>query len=253
MTGQTVTQRRGGPLAPLRALFDPFGAVPVAVREGRFLVVVVLATVLSALASATVATRLDASWVVLPKLEAAGELSKASEREVSEQVAQAQRVAIVTGVAGGLFGVPLLVLAGAIGVSLVGFLVGGKGRFIESVSVAALAMLPLAVAQGIRLVSALRQEALSPSMAAALVPSSLVSLVGETTVRGWAPAGLKPDAFVSLVGLVDVFHLWSGLLIGLGVAATTRVGVRGGLVGVTAWFLALAAVTVGVPGLLEAR
>lgn len=239
-----------GPFSAMAVLFDPIGATGRAVQAGRFVIALALAMVLSAAASAAVATRLDTSRLVLPKLEASGELAKASEREIGEQISQAQRVAIVAGVAKGLLGVPLLVLLGAVALSFVGWLVGGKGRFVESFSVAALATIPSAVGNAVLLVAALRQDTLSPALAKSLVPSSLVNIVGEQTVRGWAPSGVKADAFISLIGMVDLFQLWSALVVGVGFVAFSRIRPALGFpVGALAYVLAVAAVTVGLPGL----
>jgi len=60
---------------------------------------VVLASVLTALSGAAVAMKVDPSAAVIGKLSAAGELAKASEREIGEAIEQAQRVALVAGVA----------------------------------------------------------------------------------------------------------------------------------------------------------
>lgn len=91
------------------------------------------------------ALKLDAARLVLPKLEAAGELMKASEREISEAIEQAQRVALVGGVAKGLLLTPLIVLAlaGALEDCRLA-LSDDKALFAETFTVAALTMLPLA-------------------------------------------------------------------------------------------------------------
>lgn len=235
-------------LRPLAVIVDPLGAVPRAVEARGWVVPLLLAMSLSAGASAAIATRLDTSRIVIPRLEAAGELSKVSEREISEQVEQAQRLAIVGGVAKGVFLVPLVALLGAAGLWFCSWLVGGRGTFAELFTVVCLALLPMAVAQGITLASALRQQSLTPKLAMSLVPSSLSAVIDEPAPierPGW-----KATATKSLIGLVDFFHVWSALLLGLGFAAATkRSRWFATPFGALLYFLVIAAVTIGLPGL----
>ena len=149
----------------LAVVLDPLGAIGPAVEARAWLVPLLMTVVLTAAASAALGVRLDSARTVLPKLEASGELAKASEREISEQVEQAQRIAIVAGVARGVFLVPLIALLSAAGLWLMSWLLGGRATFPELFTVASLMLLPLAVGQGITLASALRQSSLSPSMA----------------------------------------------------------------------------------------
>lgn len=255
-------------LRPLAVLLDPVGAVPAAVESRAWLVPLVLAMVLSAAASAAIATRLDTARLVLPRLEASGELSKASEREIGEQVEQAQRVAIVAGVAKGVFVVPALALLATLGLWLMSWLVGGRAAFAEIFTVICLALLPGAVGQGITLAAALNQSVIAPKAVKHLVPSSLEVLLvssGEgrsaetsrTPVADREPPSTasgrvawKPVARESLLELADFFHLWSALLLGLGFAAATRRARWQAVpLGVVLYFVTVAAVTIGLPGL----
>lgn len=239
----------------LAVVFDPVGAIGPAVEARAWLVPLLLTVVLTAAASAALGVKLDSARLVLPKLEAAGELAKASEREISEQVEQAQRIAIVAGVAKGLFLVPLIALLSAAGLWLMSWLLGGKATFAELFTVASLMLLPMAVGQGITLVSALRQSSLSPSMVKQLVPSSLAQLVsaddaGPPPRDASQGGGWKRTARTALLELADFFHLWAALLLGLGFAAATKLSrLRAVPMGVLLYFLVVAAVTIGLPGL----
>lgn len=239
----------------LAVVFDPVGAIGPAVEARAWLGPLLLTVVLTAAASAALGVKLDSARLVLPKLEAAGELAKASEREISEQVEQAQRIAIVAGVAKGLFLVPLIALLSAAGLWLMSWLLGGKATFAELFTVASLMLLPMAVGQGITLVSALRQSSLSPSMVKQLVPSSLAQLVSTDDAgpppRDEAPrGGWKRTARTALLELADFFHLWAALLLGLGFSAATKLSrLRAVPMGVLLYFLVVAAVTIGLPGL----
>lgn len=253
----------------LAVLVDPVGAVPPAVETRAWVAPLALAMVLSAAASAAIATRLDTARLVLPRLEAAGELAKASEREIAEQVEQAQRVAIVAGVAKGLLGVPAIALLAGVGLWMMTWLAGGRATFAESFTVICLALLPVAVAQGVTLAAALNQRVIAPRAVPHLVPSSLGAVL-EAGVQGSAEAvgkggpegrgaaaaapghAWKPQARASLLGLADFFHLWSALLLGLGFAAATRRARWQAVpLGLVLYFVTVAAVTIGLPGLAE--
>jgi hypothetical protein len=99
---------------PLRSLLDPVGAIPKAVESRRWFFALSLGSIVTAASGAVLALRLDAARVVIPKMAMAGELAKASEREISEAIQQAQRIALVAGIAKGLLLMPLIVLALAV-------------------------------------------------------------------------------------------------------------------------------------------
>jgi hypothetical protein len=239
----------------LAVVFDPVGAIGPAVEARAWVVPLLLTVVLTAAASAALGVKLDSARLVLPKLEAAGELGRASERELSEQVEQAHRVAIVAGVARGLFGVPAIALLSAAGLWLLSWLLGGRATFAELFTVASLMLLPMAAAQGITLASALRQTSLSPTMAKQLVPSSLARLVSTDDVgppREEAPRAWKRTSRTALLELADFFHLWAALLMGLGFAAATKVSRRRAVpTGMLLYFVVVAAFTIGFPGLAD--
>ncbi len=224
---------------PLRALLDPFGAVPKAVEARKWLIPLILLGLTTAVSGVAVATRLDASRLVIPKMEASGELGKASEREIDEQVQQTQRVAIVGGVAAGLFLVPLELLAIAVALKIVAWLLGRKAAFAAVWTVAAVSALPFVLDHLVTAAAALNQPSLSPKTAAALLPSSL--------------AALSPDApphLARVLGAVDFFNLWAALLLGIGFGAATKLPTwKGVLLGLFLYVLFAAAALVGLPGL----
>ena len=142
-------------MVPLRALLDPVGAIPPAVESRRWFGPLLLLALLTAGAGAAIALRLDASRTVIPQMAMAGDLAKASEREIGEAVQQAERVALVAGIAKGLLLMPLLVLFLAVALKISGWVIGRKTLFFELFTVAELAMLPVAVFHGVELISAL--------------------------------------------------------------------------------------------------
>jgi len=88
----------------------------------------------------------------------------------------------------------------------------------------------------------LASSILSDASGSVLTNSQLVSKV-------YFPRIIIPFATV-MVGLVDFFHVWSALLLGLGFAAATkRPRWFATSFGMLLYFLVIAAVTIGVPGL----
>lgn len=228
-------------ILPLRALLDPVGAIPRAVASRRWVVALMLACLTSAASGAVIALKLDAARVVLPKLEAAGELMKASEREISEAIEQAQRIALVAGVAKGLLLTPLLVLALAVVLKIAAWLIGRKALFADTFTVAALTMLPLAVFHSLELLVALRQITLSPAMIAALLPTSAAALAPEASPK-----------LARVLATVDLFNFWAALVMGLGFAVASKWQLwKGALFGLLLYVLFAGAFLIGLPGLAE--
>jgi hypothetical protein len=225
-----------------RATFDPFTAVPRLVEERRWLVPLLCVMLTGAASGAVIATRLDAAREVIPKLEKAGELAKASEREISEQIEQAQRIALVAGVGKSVFGLPLAVLALAVALKIFAWLIGRKAVFAACFTVGAVAMLPLSIFHLVAGVVAWRQDLIVPAKVGELLSTSLASL---------AQAG--PGAMRAL-GAVDFFNLWVALLLGVGFATAAKLSAwRGAGLGVLLYALFAAAVLVGLPGLGEPK
>jgi hypothetical protein len=224
----------------LRAILDPIGAVPPAVAARRWLVPLLTLMVLTAAAGAATAMKLDASRIVIPKMAMSGELAKASEREVADAIDQAQRIALVGGIAKGLLAMPLLVLLLAVGLKVSGWLIGRKALFADLFTVAALAMLPSAVFHGVELLSALQLEVITPRIAESLVPSSLASLMdgGSTQMK-------------RVFGAIDLINIWGALLMGLGFAAASKWSLwKGAMFGLLLYVLFAGVVFVGLPGLV---
>jgi hypothetical protein len=228
---------------PLRALLDPVGAVPQLVEKRRWLVPVLLIAVLTAAAGAVIALRLDASRVVIPKMQMTGELMKASEREVNEAIEQAERVALVGGIAKGLLLMPMLVLLLSVALKISAWLIGRKALFADLFTVAALTMLPVALFHGIEVVAALKLDVITPKVAETLVPSSVAAFFAK------ASPGL-----LRVYKAIDFINIWASLLMGLGFAAASKWSPwKGALFGLFLYVLFAAAFFVGLPGLLPAE
>lgn len=226
-----------------RAVIDPAVAVPSAVERKAFGWPLFLLAVAVSASGAAVALRLDPSPVVTQALAAKGELQKSSEREVSEQVQQAQRVALVGGVAKGVLLMPVLALLLALALKIVGWVLGRKVLYAEALTTVGFALLPAALFHLLLAAVALKQPVIVPSMIATLLPTSLADL---QRLAGSGPKVLK------VLKAIDFFNLWGAGLLGLGFAkAATWSPLKGLLFGAIAYALFAGAFLIGGPALLE--
>lgn len=214
--------------------------MPRAVDQRRWVIPLIWLMVTGAAAGASFAQRLDAAKEVLPKMEEKGELAKASEREVSEEVEQTQRIALVLGVAKAVFGMPLWVLMIAIALKTLAWLLGRKSQFGALFTAASVALLPVALYYLLATVVALRQDVIAPAQAGKLTVSSLAPLFAEA-----GPGKAR------VLAAFDFFNLWSAGLLGLGFAAATKMSAwRGVWLALGLYALYAAAILVGLPGMM---
>lgn len=224
------------------AYLDPLTWVPQLVSGRRWGWALVWLCLAGAFFGAAVGNRLDSRRTVLGDMAKAGDLAKASEREVSEAVALAQRVSLVSGVAKGLIGMPLFVLAVAVALKVLAWLIGREALLADAWAAACVAMLPIALSFCLGGLAALTHDALTPAQVSQLLPSSLAAVVGDVGPK------LK-----RVVDAVDFFAIWAALLLGLGFATASQLKPRAGvLYGLLLWVLYSAAFQVGIPGLIAA-
>lgn len=192
---------------PARVVVDPVDAVPKAVAARRWVWPLLLLCLTSAFAGVSFALRFDAQSAVVGRLQMTGELASITDHDLAEKIVQAQHLAIVSGVAKGVFVMPLIVLLLAAAVKFASWLIGRKTKFAQLFTAVAVAMIPIAVANVVFGVCALAQFSIPLDHVKGLVPSSLAALVH----------GHGPKLGRLLTG-VDFFNLWSVLLLGLGYA-----------------------------------
>ncbi len=225
----------------MTAIVDPVGAVPRAVESRKWFISLAFLAVATAASGAMLASRVDMARVVIPKMQMSGELGKASEREITEEIEQAERIGLVGSVALGVFAMPLACLGFAVLLKVLAWLLGRKAPFGAAFTTACVGLLPVAVFKLIVFVAASRQSLLSPEMAASLVPSSLGDL--------WQGDFSQPVA--RALSAVNFFYLWSAVLMGLGFGAATNMKPwRAVLLGLFVYALFAGAVGVGLPGLM---
>src|SRR5208283_5392047 len=192
--------RRAMALLLTKVLTDPAEGVPAAIEARRALWPVVLLSVATAFAGACFAVRWNAAPSILQGLESSGQLKGMPEADIAEQIQQAERLKLVTGIAGGLVLPALMVLGIALVLALLAWLLGRKGPFNGFFTAAAVGMLPVALAKFLYGLVALSQTSLSESRAATLLPSSLASAFHAQSPK-----------LMRLLTSLDFFSLWSAL------------------------------------------
>ncbi len=224
---------------PFKSLVDPVDAVPRAVQGRRWVVPLLLLMASSSVAGAIVAQRVDVQPRVVAGLRESGELEKKSEREISEAVEQAQRLALVTGVAGGLLAVPLVTLLGALALRFWAWLFGLKTSFGALFSAMATAQLPFVVLRVLTAVVAFKQQVIVEKRVSSLLMTSLSQWLSVEGVHA-----------KRLLTAVDFFNLWSVGLLGLGLSAAASLTKTKGLAMAVFLYLLFAALMfVALPGL----
>lgn len=196
-------------ILPARTLINPVDTVPVAVRERRWVLPLLVLVLSSAFAALMVWLHWEAEPDVIAQLQRSGAIHGMSEQAIQDKVALQGRITLVSGVAMAVLGMPLVVLLLAVGLKFVGWLLGTSGTFKDLFAAAALGSLPIALGQLALGIGLLRQPKLSMKQITELLPSNLTAFVDV------------PAKFVGVAQAVDFFTLWSVALIGLGFAAAT--------------------------------
>ncbi|MBI4510415.1 MAG: YIP1 family protein [Deltaproteobacteria bacterium] len=195
----------------LGAIFVPDRTIPAEVEAGRYGAAILVVTALALTAALVIGDRLDmsADRSRRPGMSAAGE--RMSERELGEEAAKSRTVKQVTlGLAAGL-GTPVSLFFLGVGILAVGRFVGGRPTFPRALAAAAHAALPSGVKSIIATAVALKTPRILPDAI-----DRLVVLPQLAPTRGlFLPRLLQG---------VDLFTLWSVLLLILGFSSATRIG-----------------------------
>jgi hypothetical protein len=231
-------------LFPLTVLVQPVTAMGRALSERRWVVPLTLLMAAVAFAGVALAVRWDPSGQVVRELSHGdqGEVKSAPlEKDIEDGAERLQHLAVVGGVAAGLFGAPLAALALAAATWVLVWLWGGKGAFGGLFCAICVALLPYALYKLLLGSCELWQLSLDPARADGLLPAHLGAWLH------FAPGG---KAF-RLASAVDLFRLWCAGLLGLGVREVTRMSWGRSLGVAMGLYLSYAAVVlVALPGML---
>ncbi|MFE8598006.1 YIP1 family protein [Archangium violaceum] len=224
---------------PTRVLLDPLDATGAAIEARRWVWPLLLLAVCVSASGTAFSLRWDAGPAVVQQMQMTGQLGRATETEITEEIQTASRKALVAGIAKGVFVMPLLTLVLAAALWVVAWLVDRSAPFGQLMSAAALAMLPIALYHLIFALCALAQHSLSETGVMDLVPSSLAAL-----------NGLSPKMVKVLRG-VDFFNLWSVALLGLGFSSATGMSKgRSVLLFVVLYILFVGVFFIGLPAMM---
>jgi hypothetical protein len=222
-----------------KVLTNPSEGVPAAIEARRALWPVVLLSLSTAFAGAAFAVRWNAGPTIIKGLEASGQLKGMPEADLLDQIQQAERLRLVTSIAGGLILPALMVLGIAVVLALLAWLLGKKGSFNAFFTAAAVGLLPLALAKFLYGLVALVQTSLSEDRAATLLPSTLAFVIHAQSPK-----------LMRVLSSVDFFQLWAALLVGIGFAAVVGMRRRQGLlIGALLFIAQVGVFGIGLPAL----
>ncbi|MFP2925932.1 YIP1 family protein [Pyxidicoccus sp. 3LG] len=224
---------------PARVFVDPFEGTRAAVEARRWVWPLLILALCVSASGTLYSLRWDAAPDVIRELQATGEMNGLSEADLTDKIQTASRKALVGGIAKGVFVMPLMALLLACGLWVVGWLFDRPAPFERLMSVAALAMLPIALYHLIFTICAAAQHSLTATRAAQLVPSNL----------GVILTGLSPK-MMGVASAVDFFNLWSAGLMGLGFSAATGMSRgRAVILAVVLYAMYAGVVMIGMPAM----
>jgi len=224
-----VHERRWRAPAAATALFYPELGMERVARVGRVRGPLLVALACALLSAGAGILRVDAKDVTLRAMDKAGELQTSSDRQVEDATKSAERVYLVKRVASALVEPPLQLGLFCVGLFGLAWFLRGRieGRAVPPV--AAVSLLPLAVANALDAVATFQHEAIAPDG-----PPSLPRTLADfwTAVVGHPAA----EPVTKLLSAFDVFSFWSALLLGFGLAAAAQMPRRRALIGtIVAW------------------
>jgi hypothetical protein len=231
-----VPQRapRAAPPA-LVALIAPDVGMERQARVGKAGLAFAIALACALFAAFSLVSRIDATSATLRKLEQGGQLTTMSERQIEDETKSAERLFQVKAVAGGVLDAPVFLLLDGLGVLVLVWFLRGKVKGRAVFPVAAVTLLPGAIAHALDGITALRQASL-PLEGARLAPHNLADVLA---VFGHPLTG----AALKLGNAFDFFSLWAAVLMAFGVAAAGEVPTRRALIGTFCAWVCLRLIT----------
>jgi hypothetical protein len=193
---------------------------------------VLVATAASLLLAFALVPRLDFEGAALDRLEAGPGAAEVTPHQREEQMISARKLGTISGYTGAALGTAFTALGVALALWLAFRVVGSRPAFLPTLAVTAWALVPKALEALLLLPAALRTPTLPPDAAGRLAPWSGAFFAGP---------GLRAP-LASLLGSLNLFTLWSAVLLALGMALVSQVSRRraGAVVGAL-WSFAVAA------------
>lgn len=215
-------------LWPLAIFFAPSRGMERQAKIGRVLWFFLFAWVAALLLSVALAYRVDARSVTLQRLEQMGQLQSMSDRQIADEVKNAERVSMVMNIAKGVTGVPVQLGLSCVSLLLLVWFFRGRVKGSAVAPVAAATLVPGAIANLLDAISAYRHSAIPPD-GTPLTPRTLAAvmpLLGKPLMGPW----------MKLATAMDFYSLWAAVILGFGVAAAGQMPKRRAVIGtLAAW------------------
>ncbi|MBS2025998.1 MAG: YIP1 family protein, partial [Deltaproteobacteria bacterium] len=228
----SVTAKPKPPLSDrmpqLPALVAPGAGMEKVARLGRVRWPLLIAVVCSLTFGIAEAVRVDAHESVLTQAEMTGQLKTMSDRQIDEQVKGEQRSFTVKRIGISLVSSFMLFLAYLAGAYVLSWFFRGRSKYENMAPVAAVALLPFAIADVLNAIAVFRSAAIDPEHKD-YIPRTLGDILGAIGVQ----AG---PAMTRLAGAFDFFSLWAALLLAYGLVTAANLPRRRALIGtIAAW------------------
>ena len=219
--------------------FSPDATFASIARRPDWVVPLVVLLVLSVVSGLIMAKRLDFAAPAREAMEANKNLSTEDAERMERMSAS---VGKVLSYAAPVFSVIIFALVA--GVLLLAFrLMGGEGTFKQAFSVTLYAWVPLLILGIVTLIVILARGTFDPMSAATLVKSNPAFLVDMK----------EQPALFSMLSALDLFTIWSIVLLSFGFAALSKLSVKGTAAIVVSLWIALILVRVGWTALMAGQ
>lgn len=195
-------------------LVAPDRVMALQARLGRARGPLALAWLAAIALAAALAARVDTLASTLAKLDRAGQLASMSDRQVAEEAVQAARAFQVAAIAKAVVGPPVALGLACLAIVVLAWFLRARLDGAAVVPVAGASLLPGVVADALDAVTAFRHAAIAPT-SVELSPRTLSAIVAAAG----HPLG---GAAAKLGAALDVFSLWSALILAFGVVAATK-------------------------------
>ncbi len=185
----------------LTLLFAPDRGMARQALAGRAIGFFLVAWLCSILLGAALAYRVDATDVTLMKLDKSGQLKGMSDRQVADEIKNAERVAVVIDVAKGVTKAPVQLGLSCLAILALTWFLRGKIKGSAVAPVAGAALLPGAIADLLDAGTAFRHAAIPPD-GTELAPRTLADVLDLTSHPLMGSLHKLGDAFDFLLALV---------------------------------------------------
>jgi hypothetical protein len=212
----------------LALLFAPDRGMARQALAGRAIGFFLVAWLCSILLGAALAYRIDATDVTMMKIDKSGQLKGMSDRQVADEIKNAERVAVVIDVAKGVTKTPVQLGLSCLAILALTWFLRGKIKGSAVAPVAGAALLPGAIADLLDAGTAFRHTAIPPD-GTELAPRTLADVLDLTAHPLMGSLHKLGESF-------DFFSLWSAVMIGFGLVVAGQLPRRRALVGtMVAW------------------